>query len=870
VTSPKSVHELRAGFLDPPTSSAPMMRWWWFGPSVDRAEIDRELAVMADAGLGGVEVAYVYPLSPDSERFLSPQFLADLRYAADAAHKLGLRFDLTLGSGWSFGGPHITAELAARTLHWERREISPGPAQVPVAALWPGDELVAAYLGPGSLQEPPEELSPLPVVDGSIEVPDGTGTRQVLLAYARLTGQNVKRAAFGAEGPVLDHYSAAAAEQHVRHVGDRMLDAVPAHLVGSVFCDSLEVYGSDWTPGLLEEFQRRRGYDPLPTLYQLVVEGAGATRLRADYHRTLAELYEDHFVAVIRRWAAARGVPFRIQGYGTPPAMISSYRAADLFEGEGWGWTELTQTRWASSAAHLYGREVVSSEVWTWVHSPSFRATPLDLKGEAHEHLLAGVNQLIGHGWPYSPPHAPGLGWFFYAAGALDDRNPWWPSMPSLARYLSRLCWLMRQGLPVSDVLVYVPAEDVFATMGSAVGGSLDAWRETRRVVGDGVLRVIRQGGWDFDLVDDDALAVLPANDSRPVIISGATTLSEVAQVWFDRFVAAGGTVIMVDSTVDIPGARSCDVPEIVAALAASAGPAVQIEPPTTDVGVVQRHTADADIYLVINTGPTVRQFTLSPRSDRGWYEEWDAQSGRVLRSGQPGGAGVHLTLHPYQGTVLVITSRDAEQSGAGPCGDHGAQRRVVLRDGRQLRFADRDSDIDVVLPHRWEDDPERLACSGSATYSTTVDLPDLRPSDRVVIDFGAAPARGYGHADPGGIRGHSYRAEVDPPVGVMAEVRVNDVDCGMVWAPPYVLDVSRGVVPGPNRVEVIIRNTLANAIAHDQQLEPMVAESERRYGRRFRMQELDLAMEGTQSGLLAVPTLVITTSGSRPLQRKA
>ena len=58
---------------------------------------------------------------------------------------------------------------------------------------------------------------------------------------------------------------------------------------------------------------------------------------------------------------------------------------------------------------------------------PSFRATPLDLKGEAHEHLLLGINQLIGHGWPYSPSDTQGLGWFFYAAGALDDRNPWWP-----------------------------------------------------------------------------------------------------------------------------------------------------------------------------------------------------------------------------------------------------------------------------------------------------------------------------------------------------------------------------------------------------------------------------------------------------------
>jgi hypothetical protein len=96
VTSPRSVDELRAGFVNPPTSSAPMLRWWWFGPSVRRAEIDRELTAMRAVGLGGVEVAYVYPLGPESEKFLSSPFLADLRNAAETARGLGLRLDLTL------------------------------------------------------------------------------------------------------------------------------------------------------------------------------------------------------------------------------------------------------------------------------------------------------------------------------------------------------------------------------------------------------------------------------------------------------------------------------------------------------------------------------------------------------------------------------------------------------------------------------------------------------------------------------------------------------------------------------------------------------------------------------------------------------
>ncbi len=834
-----------------------MMRWWWFGPSVEREELDRSLAVMAEAGIGGVEISYVYPLASDSERLLSPVFLADLRYAADAARALGLRFDLTLGSGWSFGGPHISARHAARRLHWDRREIGPGAVRIPVVAAWPGDELVAAYLGPGSLQEPPAELSLLTVADGSIEIPDGTGTRQVLLAYARLTGQNVKRAASGAEGPVLDHYSASAAREHLREFGDPLLDAVPAELVGSVFCDSLEVYGSDWTPDLVAEFRARRGYEPLAELYRLVVDGPDARRLRADYHRTLAELYEDNFVAVFRSWAAGRGVPFRIQGYGTPPAMVSSYRGADLFEGEGWGWTDLTQTRWATSAAHLYGRQVVSSETWTWVHSPSFRATPLDLKGEAHEHLLAGINQFIGHGWPYSAPHLQGLGWFFYAAAALDDRNPWWPAMPVLMRYLTRLCWLMRQGDPVADVLVYVSGEDVFSRMGAAAGGSLDAWREAREVLGDGVIREIRQGGWDYDLVDDVALDVVPADPSRPVVVSGATAVTEAARAWFDRLIGAGGTVIAVDSTVEIPGATPCEPADVAVALAAVRPPAVRINPPHPDVGVVRRRTREVDVFLVVNTGASTAAFALSPRSTRRWYEQWDADSGRVVGSGELG--EVDLTLHPYQSAVVVLSDQQPAQPARVAGEREGLLRRLSLGDGWQVQFGDRGSTAAVILPHQWEDDPDRLAFSGTATYRTTVELPDLG-SGTAVMDFGEAGVTAVGDGAPQEIRGHSYRAKVDPPIGVVAEVRVNDVDCGVVWAPPYVVDVSHAVQVGPNRVEVTVANTASNALAHDEQVETMVAESESRYGRRFRMQELDRAMDGVRSGLLATPALVITT----------
>ena len=851
-----TLDELRAGFADPPRETAPMMRWWWFGPSVTRAELARELTAMAAAGLGGAEVAFVYPLGPATTTFGSHDFLADLRFAADRAAELGLRFDLTLGSGWSFGGPHISEDLAARQLHWERREIGPGPVDVPATGPFPGDELVAGYVGTGSLQEPPAGYAWRPVTDGRLTVESGSAPRVVLLAYSRRTGQNVKRAAAGAEGPVFDHYSATATEAHLAAVGDPMLDAVPADRVGSVFCDSLEVYGADWTPELPAEFARRRGYELLPMLHLLAADRPDAYQVRADYHRTLAELFEENFVAACQRWAARRGVPFRIQAYGTPPARVSSYRFADRFEGESWGWDRLPQTRWASSAAHLYSRSVVSAEVWTWVHSPSFRATPLDLKGEAHEHFLNGINLLIGHGWPYSPADAPGLGWIFYAAGALDDRNPWWPAMPELARYLSRVSWLLQQGEPVADIALYVPDEDLLATMGRAQGGSLDTWREARQRIPEAIPAAIRTAGLDYDLVDDGALAGLSPAHYPVVVLPATTSVPPGTARWLDRVRDAGGTVLAVESTVEVPEQVEVSTDDLAAALTAAVVPDLAISPAFPDISFVHRRGSDLDLYLVVNTGPTTRTFGVVPRSTRTGFQQWDGMTGRVERSGTTSG-GIELTLAPYQATVIVLADDlRAEPVEARPATSTArSQRRLPFRGGWQVAYADTIVEP-VDLPHVWEEQPGRRHYSGAATYTTTVDLAAV--SGRVWIDFGEAEVR-KGQASERGLVGPSYRVGVRGPIGEVAQVQVNGVECGLVWAPPYRVEVTDALHPGVNEVEIVVYNTAANALAVDEPIRRLAAESEERYGRRFRLQDLDQAMATVRSGLLAEPALIVS-----------
>ncbi len=128
---------LHNSFAQPPDDSRIMMRWWWFGPAVTRPELQRELEQMKAAGIGGVEIATLYAQALDDPStgfrnlpYLSDEHIDDLRFVAEEARRLGLRVDITLGSGWPFGGPAIPVTQAAGELRVESVAIPAGATSV--------------------------------------------------------------------------------------------------------------------------------------------------------------------------------------------------------------------------------------------------------------------------------------------------------------------------------------------------------------------------------------------------------------------------------------------------------------------------------------------------------------------------------------------------------------------------------------------------------------------------------------------------------------------------------------------------------------------------------------------------------------------
>ena len=130
---PANISALRQAFEHPPDDARMMVRWWWFGPAVVKPELEREMRAMKQGGIGGFEVQPTYPLELDHNfPYLSDEFLSDLKFTAEKAKEIGLRFQLTLGSGWPFGGPHIPITEASARLRIGRVPIPAGATSLPL------------------------------------------------------------------------------------------------------------------------------------------------------------------------------------------------------------------------------------------------------------------------------------------------------------------------------------------------------------------------------------------------------------------------------------------------------------------------------------------------------------------------------------------------------------------------------------------------------------------------------------------------------------------------------------------------------------------------------------------------------------------
>ena len=536
----KPLDALTAGFRSIPQSSRLIMHWYIFGPAWTEQEALRQLRLMKDAHIGGVLIFPTYPVAVDdsargvrNQRYLDDDFFRVLNAALAGARELGMTVDMVIGTGWPYGGPSVTEGDAARALRMRRGA---------TADLNPSEKLVGAF-------------------------GEGEATKHF---YSAPTGMQVKRAALGAEGLVLDHYNPEALTRYLEAVAGEILKRVPAGAIRSFFCDSLEVYRANWTEEMPRVFRKRRHYDLIPHLPALFdAADPDARDLRCDFWRTLSEQGVEGFIQPLQQWLNRRGTLAQVEAYGTPPVSLAAYRYVDIPVGEHYEWKEFSSSRWASSGGRLAGKRFIMAEAWTWLGLPDRFSDSLEqLKLCSDLHFLCGINALYGVTYAYSPIEFGAPGWPPYFGPVVNHTQPYWPYFSHFADYINRASYLLQQGRPVADIALYLPAEDCMAEAGPEQ--LLLNWVTRDRMSSNGappefslknalhyqsdVIAGMIAGGYCFDGIDtftlnegmriEEGRLRMGDGDYGALILPNLTAIDVASLEKIAQFVRGGGTLI--------------------------------------------------------------------------------------------------------------------------------------------------------------------------------------------------------------------------------------------------------------------------------------------------------------------------------------
>jgi hypothetical protein len=557
---------LAAAALDWPPIAAtarPWTYWWWMGSAVDPDNLARELGRYHRAGLGGVHVIPIYGAKGFESRYveyLSPKWMELLRFTLAETQRLGMGVDMTTGSGWCFGGPNISWRDATARPVVKTYKPAAGERLAQRFDRQDVQALVASASG-GKCLELTDRIGP----DGAVDWVAPGGDWTVYAVSQRPTGQKVKRAAPGGEGPMLNPFFPEAIQHYLPRFSEAFaLSGVAAPR--AMYHDSYE-YTTSWAADLFQQFERRRGYRLQPHVAELfAADGDEQTaRVKCDYRETVSDVMTEQFLPPWVHWAHALGCLTRNQAHGSPGNLLDLYAAADIPETEMFNKDRNPLVaKFASSAAHTSGKNLVSSETGTWL-AEHFTETLDDLKRLMDDMFVSGINHVFYHGTCYSPDDASWPGWLFYAATEMNPRNAIWHDVAWLNAYIARCQSVLQAGRPDNDILLYWPIHDFWHNPKGLVQQLTvhdTAWLRDQPI---GVAAARLWGlGYAFDYLSDRQLAAararagsieLPGGLYRVIVVPPAQHVPLPTVRNLLELAEQGATVIFQDRLPrDVPG----------------------------------------------------------------------------------------------------------------------------------------------------------------------------------------------------------------------------------------------------------------------------------------------------------------------------
>lgn len=512
-------------FQNPSPDARPMVRWWWNGNCVEADEIKRELNVMHKAGIGGVEINSI-AMPPHAKKtdarplqWAGKEWINSVKIASDEARKLGMIADLIVGSGWPFGGRFLKDDEIMQRLGIKRQSVkanstiqinldeylkfksfhTPGSKYVKENS---DVELVSVKLIPVNLKSADEIIDITSEVnDNKLEYTTDNSDYELVFVYNERNFKSVYHGSPGADGPIMDHYKSDVVRAYLNRLKaiEKETGVPLSEIIRALFCDSIELGGSNWTDDMKEQFMNKNGYDITPWL-PFVIKPDGQSnkyemseemeetirRIQYDYYNTIIAVFLEHFTSEFQDFCTENNVLCRYQAYGVPfyMGLFQGNMIPDIPESNNWIYSrgrneaEISEYTWvrnhgymlwnkaASSGAHITGKKITSCEAMTNT-SGVFRTSLETVKQSDDMNFITGINHTVLHGYNYSPPEAGFPGWMRYGA-YFSEHNTWWKYFKYWADYNARLSSVFQNSKPTADIAVLGRVRDYWGEVGPA------------------------------------------------------------------------------------------------------------------------------------------------------------------------------------------------------------------------------------------------------------------------------------------------------------------------------------------------------------------------------------------------------------------
>ena len=817
------------------------MVWWhWMGHNISKQGITKDLEAMKSAGIGGATIFNLtssvkaggapFTNTPWPENdYRSPAWWALVKHAASEAKRLDLELGMHNCVGYSAtGGPWITPEQSMKQVVWSATPVdggSPfeGKLLQPKTTLGFYREIAVVAVPEGETATPDSEVivSRSMTEDGTLKWNPPAGKWTVYRFGYTSTGSSCHPAPEEVKSLECDKLSAEASAFHFDQVLQPLKKELGPMLGKSLrhlTLDSYEAGELNWTEGFRDEFEKRRGYDPLPWLPVLDKRVVGSADLSArfswDLKTTVSELFVQNNLQLGREKMNALGVKMYLEPYSGPFNTVAAAAVPDMTMGEFWLGSGGEVGRNIVGSAQAAGINLIGAEAFTAKPGDAkWSETPALLKTSGDGAWASGINRLVLHHWvhqPFADNIKPGMGMGWW--GTHFGRNQtWFEPGKAWVSYLARSQALLQWGEPVSDFL----ALDDGSGLGANRADMIDAASFVQQAkVSEG--RIVLLSGLSYaflQLPNSSMMLPATARKLRELVNEGASIAGrpperspsfqdypqaddEVAKIarelWGDgkmpeREFGKGRVFLRTDTAL-----TALKIPPDFSSL-----------PAVAKVRYCHRHQDTEDIYFLSSRADEPVHFTGSFRVTGKVPELWDSEHVTQVEAKtweiKNGRTEVAINLEANTSVFVVFRKKAGELRSPNVKQDVAGPPSLPIEGPWEVRFEkNRGAPEKIALPvlQSWtaSEIPGVKYFSGTATYLKTVEI----PTDFIKKD------RGF-ELDLGDVK-------------ELAQVKINGKDCGVAWHSPFRVNVGNALRVGSNSIEISVTNTWANRLIGDEQ----------------------------------------------------